>query len=108
MATADCNILGDSGVFQARTPATCIAVPVLTATEEHLRYYSAHLLQHGDVFRFQTSSSCSAFPIFTMHIGAHYVPEYIIRKGMGLYLEHHNEPHYHEPLDTAAGDCLSI
>jgi hypothetical protein len=79
------NILGGSGVLSVYTDQTKIAVPVMTATEEHLSYYGAHLLSDGDVFQFQTSEA--AFPIFTMHIGVHYVSEYIIKKGMGLYLE---------------------
>jgi hypothetical protein len=80
------NILGGSGVLSVYTNQTKIVVPVMTATEEYLSYYGAHLLTDGDIFQFQTTSEAE-FPIFTMHIGVHYVQEYIIKKGMGLYLE---------------------
>jgi hypothetical protein len=80
------NILGGSGVLSVYTNQTKIVVPVMTATEEYLSYYGAHLLTDGDVFQFQTTSEAE-FPIFTMYIGVHYVQEYIIKKGMGLYLE---------------------
>jgi hypothetical protein len=96
----DSNILGGNGSLHVSTHEAEIKVPVVEATEETLSYFKAHLLKPGDQFRFQTHQR---FPIFTMEIGEHYVPEYIMEKGNGLYLEYHDEPHFHQPMDRAAG-----
>ena len=72
-------------------------MPVLEATEARLAYFGAHLLRDGDYFRFRTRRN---FPLFEMAIGEHYLPNYIMERKKGLYLEFHNEPHYHEPLDA--------
>ena len=95
----DSNILGGNGKFLANTQETSIEIPVVSATEEYLSYYRAHLLRDGDSFQFQTHRK---FPIFTMEIGENYVPGYIMKSKKGFYLEYHNEPHYHEPINIAA------
>ena len=93
------NILGGYGELKLAIDDTLIRVPVVQASEERLSYYKAHLLESGDLFRFETQSQ---FPLFEMSVGRNYVPAFIMT-GKGLYLEYHNEPHYHEPMDPDAG-----
>jgi hypothetical protein len=96
-----CLTIAGSSTVTVSTDQVQIRIPVMQATEELLSYYSAHLIQSGDIFKFQTKNT--SFGIFTMEVGEHYVAEYIIGSGVGLYLEHHNEPHYHEPMDKRSG-----
>ena len=93
------NILGGYGKLTLNIDGSTIRVPIVDATEDRLRYYKAHLLHSGDHFRFETHHP---FPIFEMTVGKNYVPTFIM-KGKGLYLEYHNEPHYHEPIDAHTG-----
>ena len=93
------NILGGYGRLTLKTMERTLQIPIVQATEDTLRYYKAHLLHSGDHFRFETERE---FPIFEMSIGKNYVPSFVM-KGKGLYLEYHNEPHYHEPMNTHTG-----
>ncbi len=96
----DSNILGGNGTFTIHSDDVEFSIPIVEATEEALRYFGAHLLRDGDCFEFNATGQ---FPIFTMEVGVNYVRDCVMAKGKGLYLEHHNEPHYHEPLDSDAG-----
>jgi len=93
------NLLGGYGQLTLDISEKMIRVPIVEATEDNLRYYKAHLVHSGDYFRFETQSQ---FPIFDMTVGVNYVPSFIMN-GKGLYLEYHDEPHYHEPMDAQAG-----
>ncbi len=97
----DANILGGYGSLLIAAEEGKLRIPVMDATEETLSYFKAHLLQDGDCFHFQNSRS--DFPIFTMDVGVNYVPNYIVKYGHGFYLEYHETPHYHEPIDEQAG-----
>ena len=94
------NALGGSGRLLVDTAQASVTIPVMEATEDQLSYYKAHLLKHGDYFRFQTPSN--NLPLFTMDIGEKYMQGYLMKKDKGMYLEYHDEPHYHEPLDGDA------
>ena len=95
----DSNILGGNSRLIVSTYGTKLIIPIVEATEEFLSYYKAHLLQNEDYFQFQIKRD---FPIFNMKIGKNYVPDYLLKTNKGLYLEHHNAPHYHEPQNQFA------
>ena len=84
---------------QSNHPNLLILPTVFPATEESLSYFKAHLIASGDQFRFQSRRK---FPIFTMEVGKNYVQEFIMKQGHGLYLEYHNEPHFHQPMNSCS------
>lgn len=106
IAQDESNILGGNGMLLVDTAQGSVSIPIVEATEEHLAYYKAHLLKNGDCFRFQTPSN--NFPLFKMEIGQNYVDGYLMRKEKGMYLEYHQEPHYHEPLNAEAGGAYIL
>lgn len=106
IAQDESNILGGNGLLLVDTTEGSIAIPIVEATEEHLSYYRAHLLENSDCFRFQTPSN--NFPLFKMEIGHDYVEGYLMKKNKGMYLEYHQEPHYHEPLNADAGGAYIL
>ena len=106
IAQDESNILGGNGMLLVDTTQGSVSIPIVEATEEHLAYYKAHLLKNGDCFRFQTPSN--NFPLFKMEIGQNYVDRYLMRKEKGMYLEYHQEPHYHEPLNAEAGGAYIL
>jgi hypothetical protein len=59
----DQNILGGTGKLVVMTDEKAIDIPVITATEELLSYYRAHLLNDGDYFQFETQRD---YPLFMM------------------------------------------
>ena len=95
------NVLGDNVVFQIRTQATEIGIPVLDATERDLGYYGACLVDEGAVVRFPNAE----YPIWKMALGQRYVDGFIMTpQGKGFYLEyHHDRPHWHQPLTEDSG-----
>jgi hypothetical protein len=101
----DQNILGGTGKLIVMTDDKSIDIPVIDATEELLSYYRAHLLNDGDYFHFETQRD---YPLFMMDIGENYIKEFIMKKKKGLYLEYHNEPHYHEPVNEQTRGCYCL
>lgn len=103
--TEQANILGDVGVLSLDT--TAITIPEAPATTGMMAYYGACLLNMGDTVRFETDAD---LPITLMEIGAGYVDEYlhVAEKGGGSYLEWHDRPHLHMPLDSDAGGYLLL
>lgn len=95
----EANILGGNGVFYINEKGKELRVPLVTATEENLAYYNARLLRMGDCVRFSLSEN---FPITVMNVGQNYVDDYLMKKGGGFYMEHHNQPHFHMPMDEDA------
>lgn len=98
------NILGQNGRLEV--DALRLEIPEAKATPEHLAYYGAKLVAFGEPFQFETAEP---MPTTTMAIGSHYVDGFITdqEKGGGVYLEHHNLPHFHMPLnDDASGHLI--
>lgn len=93
----DANILGGYSKLMFDTRGKELAIPSCVATEEYLSYYKAHLLQSGDCFLFDTQRE---YPIFTMEVGTNYIEGFIKKKG--IYLEYHNEPHFHQPMESSS------
>lgn len=103
--TEQANILGDVGILTLGTSA--ITIPEAPATAEKMAYYGACLLKMGDTVRFEADA---VLPVALMEIGAGYVDEYlhVASKGGGSYLEWHDRPHLHMPLDENAGGYLLL
>lgn len=103
--TEQANILGDVGVLTIDTGE--IVIPEAPTTPEMLGYYGGCLLSTGDTFRFDTHAN---LPVARMEIGPGYADGYLhlASKGGGAYLEHHDRPHLHLPLDEAAGGHLLL
>ena len=103
--TEQANILGDVGVLTLQT--TAIEIPEAPATAGMMAHYGACLLEVGDTIRFDTNAD---LPVTLMEIGAGYVEEYlhVAEKGGGSYLEWHDRPHLHMPLDADAGGYLVL
>lgn len=105
--SSSANILGGFGELMINTHQMGIEIPGVTATRENLAYYGAQLFKVGEVINF---SSDDNLPVMAMTISPEYVKEYIMdpHKGGGNYLEYHDRPHFHMPLDANAGGHLVL
>jgi hypothetical protein len=103
--TEQANILGDVGILTLNTNE--IVIPEAPATPEMLGYYGGRLLSAGEAFEFDADAN---LPVARMEIGAGYADGYlhVASKGGGSYLEHHDRPHLHVPLDEDAGGYLIL
>jgi len=103
----DANILGGNGRYTLAEGAESLVVPVAEATPTHLAYYGCHLLAVGDATSFNTQHN---LPVTITSIGKDYAEGYLQKaeKGGGAYLEVHDRPHFHMPLEDSAGGYLII
>lgn len=90
------NILGQSSIFNSFYPF--YKIPVDFTTQERLAFYGCYLYKNNSTIAFE-SDTC--IPLTSMNIGKKYFSNYIMNKnlGNGFYLEYHDRPHYHQPLD---------
>ena len=103
--TEQANILGDVGILTLDTAS--VTIPEAPATAGMMAYYGACLLNMGDAVQLETDAD---LPVTLMEIGAGYVDEYlhVAEKGGGSYLEWHDRPHLHMPLDSDARGYLIL
>lgn len=103
----DANILGGNGRYILPEGEEELVVPVAPATAEHLAYYGSQLLKLGEVTRFVSRDN---LPVTITSVGRDYPEGYLLRpeKGGGAYLEVHDRPHFHMPLEEDAGGYLII
>jgi hypothetical protein len=99
----DANILGDFATLTLTQSE--LVIPVAPSTPEALAFYSARLIRIGDDVAFETNSN---LPIAVVRIGETYVEDYlkVERLGGGTFIEYHDRPHLHMPLDEASSGCL--
>lgn len=97
------NILGSNVLFEVNNRH--INIPIINTTKENLKYFNAVLLKHNDYITINTPCQ---IPITTMDIGKTYVPEYLLKKGGGCYLEYHDTPHFHMPLNNNSSGYLIL
>jgi len=90
------NILG---FFGRLTVPSQITIPVNVANYNNVKYYGATLYNIFDIINFKAKEE---LPLTEMIIGTDYVDEFILKKdlGGGQYLEYHDNPHFHSPLNT--------
>ena len=104
MQSTDGNILGAVGTLIVNEAD--VAIPEAPCTAETLGFYGVAMLSVADVFSFETNVN---MPVTVMEIGPNYTDSFLHleKKGGGSYLEHHDRPHLHVPLNSeAAGHML--
>ena len=101
----DRNILGNDGIFITDVPSILLNSQI--ATYENVKYYGAKLVKIGDNIKFDGEDE---LPITVMNIGEHYSTFYMMNEklGGGIYLEYHNNPHFHCPLSPDASGNLIL
>ena len=63
---------------------------------EYLPFYNCTLYKHGQVVKLNIANE---LPISKVVIGDHYIKNYIMKNAGGVYLEYHDRPHFHMPLE---------
>lgn len=93
------NILGNNVKLEC-TDCNYIFKPII-ATNENLKYYNCKLIEKDHVINFDCDEKMA---LFNMSITHAYVTDYIMdkNKGGGIYLEYHNLPHIHIPLNISS------
>lgn len=101
LRTLDANILGGMGSFRLPAGQDTLTIPVSLATPETVAFYGSRLLAIGQTVRFGAPGN---LPVTITAVGATYVEHYLMKadKGGGTYLEHHDRPHFHMPLNQDA------
>ncbi len=107
LKTKDSNILGGMGSFILPDGEDTLTIPIAETTPENLAFYNSHLLKVGETVRFDSTGN---LPVTITAVGKHYADVYLMdeQKGGGAYLEMHDRPHFHMPLDEIAGGYLII
>ena len=97
------NILGKSGEFKIDGN---LMIPLAETIQEHLSFYNCLLVKHDDNIQFDTPKD---IPLFEMEIGKNYVSDYLLtNRGGGAYLEYHDTPHFHMPLNDQCDGYLIL
>ncbi|QKF94664.1 hypothetical protein QKU48_gp1206 [Fadolivirus algeromassiliense] len=97
------NILGNNGEFKLNSD---LIIPVADTTINNLAFYDCVLLKHNDIIEFE---SLQSLPIFNMKIGSKYVDDFLLTNiGGGCYLEYHDTPHFHMPLNEKSEGYLIL
>ena len=99
------NILGKNSFILIEDKL--LKIPVELATNEKLNYYLCNLIENGDVFKLNNNCDIQNLNI---SVGTNYLKDYILqpRLGDGLYIEIHNTPHFHQPLNSDCGGYLIL
>jgi len=94
---SNANLLGGFGTLKIKDRV--LNIPENLATYENLAYYGAKLVKLDDIFEFETEAE---LPVTIMNIGSAYVEEYLKIEGLGggAYIEYHDRPHFHLPIDA--------
>lgn len=99
------NIFGGLGTLTlARAD---LVIPQAPTTAAALAFYGARLLAVGDALEFEAEQN---LPVTVMNIGPAYVDDYlhIEGKGCGSFIEYHDQPHLHMPLEETAGGHILL
>ncbi len=105
--TEDANILGGMGTYYLKDDDTGMTIPVAECTAENLAYYDSQLVKVGDTTRFDSTGN---LPITITAVGKTYAQDYLMDpvKGGGTYLEVHDRPHFHMPVEEGAAGYLIL
>ena len=103
--TNQANLLGGFGTLKVSKYK--IEIPENDATQELLSFYGASLIKVDDIFQFETNSE---LPVTIMNIGETYVEHYLKapKLGGGTYIEYHDRPHFHLPLNRSASGHMIL
>jgi hypothetical protein len=98
----DNNILGSNHILYTLHKIEQISIPIVECNLANLSYYGAKLITpEKPYFKLDNTSS---MPLFNMTIGCDYVYNYLLQPGLGdgFYMEKHNTPHIHIPVDNSS------
>lgn len=103
----DANILGGNGRYLLPENEEALTINIAETTAEHLAYYGCHLVAVGDAVSFDSTGN---LPLTITSVGATYPQDYLLNPelGGGAYLEVHDRPHFHMPMDASCGGFLII
>ena len=101
------NILGGNGRYILPAGQEFLQIPIAECTAENLAFYQCRLMHLGDSVNFESDEE---LPVTVTTIGEEYVDGYLMNeyKGGGSYLEYHDRPHFHMPLNKDARGYLII
>jgi len=107
LTTEDANILGGMGTYFLPQGESTLTIPVAECTAENLAYYDSQLVKVGETTRFDTTGN---LPLTITAVGKTYAENYLMDpvKGGGTYLEVHDRPHFHMPLEEDAAGYLIL
>ena len=99
------NILGGLGTLTL--DANELNIPEAAPTPEFLAFYDARLLKVGNLLTFESDQN---LPVTIINIGHTYVEDYLHVKdqGGGSFIEYHDLPHLHMPLEPKAHGHLLL
>lgn len=103
----DANILGGNGRYLLPEGESEVEIAIAETTPEHLAYYGCHLVKLGEAVKFTSTGN---LPVTVVSVGEDYPEEYLLdpEKGGGAYLEVHDRPHFHMPMNDECGGYLII
>ncbi len=103
--SSNANILGGLGTLTLTQ--SDFAIPEAPSTAPALAFYGARMFEQGDLVAFETSQN---LPVTILNIGPAYVKGYlhVEGKGGGSFIEYHDAPHFHMPLDRSASGHLLL
>lgn len=100
---SDNNILGTNGEFQIDSNLT---IPLIETTSENLEFYNCTLICQHDRIKIDSPKK---IPLTVMQIGSNYAKDYLLTEiGGGCYLEYHDVPHFHMPLNKNSSGYLIL
>jgi hypothetical protein len=102
---SNANLLGGFGTLEI--DESTLEIPEVLATDQSLAFYGAKLIKINDVFQFETNEE---LPVTIMNIGKNYVQGYLKlpHLGGGTYIEHHDKPHFHLPIESSCSGHMII
>ena len=98
--TKESNILGFSGKFITNT--NTIKIPI----SKNYSFFGIKMFKKGDHLNFPDLKT--NIPVSYMDVGINYIDEYIMKKAGGVYLEYHDRPHFHMPLNADSKGYMII
>ena len=103
--SAKANILGGLGTLTVAE--NTLIIPEAPTTTAALSYYGARLLAVGDPVVFESDQN---LPVTIMNIGPAYVSDYlhVEGRGGGAFIEYHDRPHLHMPLERSASGHILL
>ena len=103
--SSNANIFGGLGTLTIAEGG--FAVPAAPATAEALAFYGARLFSLGDTLRFETDRN---LPVTVLAIGPASVADFlqVEGRGGGTFIEYHDQPHLHMPLEPDARGHLLL
>ncbi|MGY0399976.1 MAG: hypothetical protein ACWIPH_08635 [Ostreibacterium sp.] len=104
---SDANILGGNGCYTLPKGNDFLTIPICKTTPEYLAYYGCQLVRIGDYVTFESNEN---LPVTITSVGDKYVDDYLLNPnlGGGAYLEVHDRPHFHMPMDIKSKGYLII